>query len=216
VTPVTGWSVVVPVKPLVQAKSRLRDLPSDLRRALVVAMARDVRDAVLACSGVEDLVVVTEDPRWHSLLGAPRVRFVADSPRDSLNDALRRGASACRTSWRRSGCAALTADLPALRPDELDRALSLAAETPTGFVPDVRGDGTTMFVARSHADFRPQFGTRSRARHIEAGAREISSQDLTGLRQDVDTVDDLERARAVGLGHHTDAVMVALMCRSRC
>jgi 2-phospho-L-lactate guanylyltransferase len=210
----TGWSVVVPLKPLHLAKSRLRDLPTNLRRALVVAMARDVRDAVLACPTVEDLVVVTGDLRWHNLLGTSRVRFVADSRTDSLNEALRRGASACRTSRPGHGFAALTADLPALRPDELERALDLAVGTTTAFVPDANGDGTTTFAACSYDQFWPQFGAGSRTHHREAGALEILSAELAGLRQDVDTVEDLEHARTLGLGAHTEGAMVGLTIRS--
>jgi 2-phospho-L-lactate guanylyltransferase len=103
------------------------------------------------------------------------------------------------------------ADLPALRPDELARALTQVFGAPTAFVSDAQGIGTTMFAARSHDKFWPQFGDRSRARHIEAGAEELLSPEPCGLRQDVDNLEDLERARALGLGFHTDAVRAAVM-----
>jgi 2-phospho-L-lactate/phosphoenolpyruvate guanylyltransferase len=211
VTPVTGWSVVVPLKPLQQAKSRLLALPAPLRQALVVAMSRDVCDAVLACQDVHEVLVVTRDPRWRSRLCRPRVRFLADSPTDSLNDALRRGAADCRTTRHGCGVASLTADLPALRPQELGRALSEGGATPTSFVPDAHGEGTTLFAARSGAEFCPQYGIGSRVRHIEAGAREVLLPGLDGIRQDVDTVEDLKLARALGLGPHTRAVVSAVM-----
>jgi hypothetical protein len=51
----------------------------------------------------------------------------------------------------------------------------------------------------------------SRARHIEAGAWEVLLPGLDGIRQDVDTVEDLELARALGLGPHTRAVVSAVM-----
>jgi 2-phospho-L-lactate guanylyltransferase len=211
VTPVAGWSIVVPLKRLDQAKSRLRGVPVPLRRALVVAMARDVRDAVLACHDVGEIVIVTRDPLWRSLLGVRRLRFVAESPTDSLNDALRRGAAACRTTPAGHGVAALTADLPALRPAELALALAPAEVVSTFFVPDAHGDGTTLFAARSPAQFWPHYGVGSRARHIEAGALEIHRPELTGIRQDVDTLEDLTRAQALGLGHHTGAVLAMIL-----
>jgi 2-phospho-L-lactate guanylyltransferase len=211
VTPVAGWSIVVPLKPLDQAKSRLRGVPVPLRRALVVAMARDVRDAVLACHSVGEIVIVTRDPLWRGLLGVRRLHFVADSPTDSLNDALRRGAATCRTSPPGQGVAALTADLPALRPAELDLALGSADVASTFFVPDAHGDGTTLFAARSPAQFWPHYGVGSRARHIEAGALEIRRPELTGIRLDVDTLEDLTRAQALGLGHHTGAVLAMIL-----
>jgi 2-phospho-L-lactate/phosphoenolpyruvate guanylyltransferase len=210
VTPVAKWSVVVPLKPLDRAKSRLQGLPSHLRKALVVAMALDVRDAVLACRGVAELVVVTRDPRWHSLLSAPRLRVVADSPTDSLNDALRRGATTCRSTRPRYGIAALMADLPAMEPGELQFALDQAQGMPSAFVPDAHGDGTTLFAARSHEQFWPHYGGSSRSRHIEAGAEGILHPELTGIRRDVDTVEDLRQARPLGLGHRTSAVVVTI------
>lgn len=210
-TSVAGWSVVIPLKPLNLAKSRLDSLPTPLRRALVIAMACDVRDAVLACRSAKEIVIVTGDPRWHSILGTPRLRFVADSPGDTLNDAIRRGAAACRTGRPLYGVAALTADLPALQPAELSQALDHTAGTSALFVPDAHGEGTTLFAARSHEHFWPQYGDCSRSRHIQAGAQEILRPQRSGIRQDVDTIKDLERAQALGLGHHTRALVATIM-----
>jgi 2-phospho-L-lactate guanylyltransferase len=209
VTPGVGWSVVVPLKSLDRGKSRL-GIPAPLRKALVVAMARDVRDAVLACPQVAEIVIVTSDPRWRDILGTPELRFVADEPTDSLNGALRRGAASCRAT--RPGCAvaALTADLPALRPAELELALGHAHSAPTWFVPDAHGSGTTLYAARRHAPFRPQYGGGSRARHRAAGALEVRPPEHAGIRQDVDTVDDLERALSLRPGRHTRAALSAV------
>jgi 2-phospho-L-lactate guanylyltransferase len=82
---------------------------------------------------------------------------------------------------------------------------------PSVVVPDAHGDGTTLFAARSHEQFWPHYGDSSRSRHIEAGAQEILHPELTGIRQDVDTVEDLEQARPLGLGHHTSAVVATIM-----
>lgn len=210
-TAVTSWSVLVPLKPLDEAKSRLRDLPAQLRQDLVAAMACDVRDAILACPEVLEVVIVTRDPRWRRLLDGARTHFVADSPTDRLNSSLRLGAAACRTARPGCGVAALTADLPALTPRELSLALGHLQAAPTFFVPDAHGDGTTLFAARPDAQFWPHYGVGSRARHVEAGAKEITQSELMGIRQDVDTVEDLVSARALGLGLRTDAVVSAVI-----
>ena len=202
-----GWSVVVPLKDLDRAKSRMDALPARLREALVVAMASDVRDALLACPAVRDVIIVTRDHRWRRLLGAERLRFVADLPTDSLNDALRRGAAVCRAARPGGAVAALTADLPALTAAELDDALERARAAPTSFVPDACGDGTTLFAAECGVPFRPAYGRGSRAGHRRAGALEVHAPDLPGLRQDVDTADDLDRARALGVGSHTGLLL---------
>ncbi|SEO56639.1 2-phospho-L-lactate guanylyltransferase [Trujillonella endophytica] len=201
-----GWSVVIPLKPLDQAKSRLR-LPVPLRRELTIAMARDVLDAVLTCDEVRHVLVLTRDRRWLAHLDPPGCDFLADDPADSLNDALRRGASACLAKRPGACVAALTGDVPALRPGELQRALDCARTWETSFVPDASGKGTTLFAARAGVPFAPHYGCNSRARHVLEGAHEILLPRLGGLRQDVDTPADIERARALGLGAHTTALL---------
>src|SRR5690606_22678568 len=56
------WTLVVPLKPLAQAKSRLSDTADDgLRPGLALAFAQDTVAAALACPPVRDVVVVTND-----------------------------------------------------------------------------------------------------------------------------------------------------------
>jgi len=203
-----AWTVVIPLKPIQLAKSRLSRLPGPLREALVVGMALDVRDAALGCGCVEEVVVVSRDPRWRPVLGRPGLRFVSDSPEDSLNDALRRGAVAARQGGHERGIAALTGDLPALTADELGSALRRASDCASSFTADARGTGTTLLAARSPSVFHPRYGARSRLRHLRAGATELRMPRRSGLRQDVDTSDDLAAAVLIGVGQHTRAVLL--------
>ena len=74
-TPLT-WSVVIPVKVLAQAKSRLAGLADADRRALALAMAVDTVAAAVACRLVGAVVVVTDDGSVASEvtgLGAPDI-----------------------------------------------------------------------------------------------------------------------------------------------
>lgn len=201
------WSLVIPLKPLDLAKSRLSDLSAGWRQGMVAAMALDVRDAVLACREIAEVVVVSRDPRWRTILGHLGIRMVADAPDDSLNDALRRGAAACCHRSPDHGIAALTADLPSLRPSELRAALRRSSACTASFVADARGEGTTLFAAPVPALFDPRYGDSSRIRHLDAGACELEFPRRSGLRQDVDTLDDLAAAQALGLGRHTRAVL---------
>ncbi|CAM5495714.1 Phosphoenolpyruvate guanylyltransferase [Streptomyces alboniger] len=58
------WTLVIPVKPLARAKSRLSDTAADgLRPGLALAFAQDTVAAALACPAVKDVAVVTDDPR---------------------------------------------------------------------------------------------------------------------------------------------------------
>ena len=156
------WSVLMPVKVLDRAKSRLAELAGPRRGELALALARDTVRAVLQTAQVARTVVITDDPVAAAALRTLGALVVADEPRDGLNAALRHGAALAAARWPGSGTAALSADLPALRPAELGQALAAAATWPTAFVADVPGDGTTLYTAAPGAAFRPRFGPRPR------------------------------------------------------
>ena len=206
-----AWSVLMPVKVLAEAKSRLAGLAglTGPRRAeLALALASDTVTAVLGSDAVARVIVITDDQAAAAALGA---LVVPDEPRAGLNAALRHGAGFAATRWPGDGTAALSADLPALRPEQIGRALRAAAAWPTAFVADAAGDGTTLYTAAPGAAFRPAFGLASRARHAAGGAVELGLDGIPGLRQDVDTPSDLRGAAALGLGPHSAPLAAELL-----
>jgi 2-phospho-L-lactate guanylyltransferase len=234
-----GWTVLLPVKVLAQAKSRLAELAGERRHELALALASDTVSAVVACPEVARVIVVTSDPVAGprlSSLGAriiPEARQLSrnrdardasdasdgrprpDGSQRPLNAALLRGAAVAVRRWPGAGLAALTADLPALRPAELAIALRAASEAagPAGaaFVPDAACVGTTMYAVVPGGEFRPMYGGASRARHAAGGATELALDGIAGLRQDVDTPDDLRTAVALGVGPRTAEVAAELL-----
>ncbi len=111
------WTLVIPLKPLARAKSRLADTADDgLRPGLALAFAQDTVSAALACTAVRDVVVVTDDSVAARELAALGAAIVPDEPLGGLNAALAHGERAVRTVRPDSAVAALNADLPALRP----------------------------------------------------------------------------------------------------
>ncbi len=206
------WTLVIPVKPLARAKSRLADTASDgLRPGLALAFAQDTVAAALACPAVKDVAVVTDDALAGRELGSLGAHIVTDEPRGGLNAALAHAAALVRAARPESAVAALNADLPALRPLELARVLDAAAEFPRAFLPDAAAIGTTLLTAREGEELRPAFGTDSRARHRASGAAEITLDAVDSVRQDVDTGDDLRAALALGVGPRTAAAAARLL-----
>ncbi|MFF9201342.1 2-phospho-L-lactate guanylyltransferase [Streptomyces sp. NPDC014986] len=200
------WTLVVPLKPLALAKSRLSDAADDgLRPGLALAFAQDTVAAALECPAVRGVVVVTNDARAGRELAALGAAVAPDEPRGGLNAALAHGAAVVRASRRAEGVAALNADLPALRSRELARVLDAAAAFPRAFLADAAALGTTLLAAAPGRDLRPCFGPDSRARHRASGAVELRLDAVDSVRQDVDTGDDLRAALALGVGPHTAA-----------
>jgi 2-phospho-L-lactate/phosphoenolpyruvate guanylyltransferase len=206
-----AWSVLIPVKVLAEAKSRLASLAGPRRAELALALASDTVTAVLASDAVARVIVITDDQDAAVVLAALGALVVPDEPRAGLNPALRHGARYAAARWPGDGMAALSADLPALRPEQIGQALRAAAAWPTAFVADAAGDGTTLYAARAGAAFQPAFGLASRARHAAGGAVELGLDGIGGLRRDVDTPSDLRGAVALGLGPHSAPLAAELL-----
>ncbi|MEV0850308.1 2-phospho-L-lactate guanylyltransferase [Streptomyces sp. NPDC049954] len=205
------WTLVVPLKPLPRAKTRLAaHVPAPLRERLALAFAQDTVAAALACPEVLDVVVVTDDVEAAGALRALGAGVVADQPGQGLNAALAHGADAARHTRPGAPVAALNADLPALRVTELSRVLKSAGHFPRSFLVDAAEIGTTFLAAAPGTELRPLFGGRSRSRHRASGARELGLPDVPSVRQDVDTADDLRSALALGVGQFTQRVTTLL------
>ena len=197
------WSVVVPAKRLAVAKTRLRpltdraDRPAHAHEALVLALLADTVAAALACPAVVEVVVVTDEPAAAALVRGLGARTVGDDPDSGLNAALEHGARAAAGA----AVAALSSDLPALRPAELAAALGAAAAAPHCFVADVHGTGTTLLTAVG-TPLRPRFGAGSAQAHRDDGALALDGE-WPGLLRDVDALEDLRAAVGLGVGPAT-------------
>lgn len=197
------WCLVLPVKRLVGAKSRLGPPYDDERARLALAFALDTAAAALACPLVVAMQVVTDEPRAARALAAVGADVTGDAPDNGLNPAIVHGAALAARGHPGTSVGALAADLPALRPAELTVALRSAALHCRSFVRDAEGTGTTLLMARSAPDLRPMFGAGSAARHAGSGAYEVDTAQLPSLGCDVDTAADLDAAVALGLGPWT-------------
>lgn len=209
--------VVIAVKDLAAAKTRLADAFTDTDRArLVVAMFRDTVVAARAVDAVTAVTVVTPDPSIADAavdLGARVVEEPCDrNPHDSvarLNFAFEAAAS---MAWEEGSddIIALQADLPALRSAELAEAYRMSAGHTRSVVTDHHGTGTAALIVGGRSGrFTPLFGPSSAQRHRDSGAHDLDGQ-WPGLRLDVDTIDDVRAAHTLGVGHATAEVLLSL------
>jgi 2-phospho-L-lactate/phosphoenolpyruvate guanylyltransferase len=197
------WCLVLPVKRLPAAKTRLGPPYDDHRATLALAFALDTTLAAFACPLVAAVQVVTDDLQAANALSAIGADVTADDPDAGLNPALVHGARLAARHRPGTSVGTLAADLPALRPAELAVALRDATAHGRSFVRDAEGTGTTLLLARAAEDLRPMFGPGSAARHAGSGGHEISADALPSVRRDVDTAADLDAALLLGVGRWT-------------
>ena len=216
-----SWTVLLPVKVLARAKSRLAVLAGDRRRELALALAADTVAAVARLPrggpgsrghlrpGGRAAARGARRGRRARRAGRPRRprpspdRLGDLGPQETLNAALRHGAAVAARRWPGTGLAALTADLPALRPAELATALRAAGGggRPARCSCRTRPASAPRCTrSRPAVTSCPLFGGASRARHAASGAAEIDLDDMAGLRRDVDTPEDLQVVLALGAG----------------
>ncbi|MBU6279720.1 MAG: 2-phospho-L-lactate guanylyltransferase [Actinomycetales bacterium] len=210
------WSVIVPVKLLADAKSRLH--VEHGRSDLALAFFHDVLAAVLGAEPISHIVVVGDDPAVQAMVhqvADPRIDLVSQGPTPGLNPAIRHAAAQLPSQSR---VAVIASDLPCLNSATLTMVLDHASTHPRAFVTDAQGIGTTMLCQTDQTPIEPAFGTRSRARHRQLGYRElpVAATDLTNssvqerwarARRDVDTAVDLWDAERLGVGSATQRIL---------
>jgi 2-phospho-L-lactate guanylyltransferase len=203
-SPDPSFVVVVPIKPPAIGKSRLAGLGDGQRRRLAEAFALDTVAAARAATTVGAVLVATDDAAFARALTALGCAAVPDGDSNSLNSALRQAVAEAGRRWPGLAPVALCADLPALRPGDLDTALTSLVPGGPSFVADAAREGTTLYAA-PYEEFDPRFGASSREAHLAAGALEVRG-DLPSLRRDVDDLEDLHEALLLGVGAYTGAL----------
>jgi 2-phospho-L-lactate guanylyltransferase len=205
---------LIPVKDLALAKARLSPvLDAAGRRALALAMFRDVLEAALGCDAIEGVAVVSRDAE---VLDEARAAGAEAMPEPGgLNEAL---TSAAKKLAKRGveRILVLAADLPTMDASDLETITVLEARVDVALAV-VRDGGTgAIWLAPGAIEFA--YGAESAERHINAAEREglsWSEVKVPTLAFDIDTPEDLqdlvfhvEAGRAIGA--HTRAALESL------
>jgi 2-phospho-L-lactate guanylyltransferase len=183
------WVVLIPMKRLADAKSRLGCAVPQHRRSIARAMAETVVSTASRLPAVRHVVLVTPE-RWDQD-AAPAI-VVPEPPTPGLNRALAHAARAIASSWPGLGVAALLGDTAAGTTEEVGACLAAAAPHRRAVVADGAGTGTVMLTAGPGAELGPSFGENSRRAHVGSGAVDLTDRlHVPLLRRDLDTVADL-------------------------
>ncbi len=191
---------VVPMKALGAAKQRLAPAcPPDLRRALAVAMLRDVLETLAAAPGLDGIVVASPDPDVAAIAAAYGARFEGDA-----GGGLTAAVTAAGRRLAMGGTVAMLVvpgDVPATTPDEITAVLGAYRDGHDFvIVPAHDGRGTNGILVAPPDAVPFAYGEDSFAAHLAAARRSGLSPrvlPLPGLGLDVDHPGDLPRLAAL-------------------
>jgi 2-phospho-L-lactate/phosphoenolpyruvate guanylyltransferase len=189
-SPLHGVSLVIPVKSLSEAKSRL-NLPAAERRMLALAMLAATVTAAASSRHVGLVLVVTPDPLVALTARRAGARTMGEPQPRGLNAALHGGRLQAVALCPRSAIGFLMADLPSLDPADLDDAIEQFQDDGSRMiVVDHTGSGTTLGIHGPRELPSTHFGPGSALAHQRAGFKSAQGA-LTSLRRDIDTPGDL-------------------------
>jgi 2-phospho-L-lactate guanylyltransferase len=200
------------VKRWSEAKSRL-DVPPELRRGLARSFTLDVLAALVGTPTVGHIAVVTDEPELAHYVRSSRITLLLDRRplgADRLNQAIEAGAHWTRATGVQGPALVVPADLPCLSAADVLEVQRRAEGHPRSFCADAVGIGTTLLLAERGSDLAPAYGVGSARHHTASGAVPIEHPPA-GARRDVDTLQDLDEARAIGVGGHTRLVLRGAM-----
>lgn len=188
---------IVPLKDLVQAKTRLAGLlsPSE-RRTLAQAMVEDVLSVLSVHPHISQVILISDDPAASLLAARYSVDYWSEASLGCRGlNAVVRSASERLLTESPEPLLVLHGDLPLLTGEDISAVIDCQADT-RGLVIacDLQGTGTNLLAFGQDSVPRFSFGTDSCARHLaDAHDRALAVTVLhrPGLATDVDEARDL-------------------------
>lgn len=194
-----GIWVIIPVKPLNRAKSRLAAVLSpEQRQELAEYMLRHVLSVVRTVPQIMGTLVISRDNRALAIARDFGARTVQESGTPELNTALMR-ATQIVARWKGSAVLILPADLPLVAGEDITGLVEMGRSEPSMVIAtDQHQDGTNALFIRPPGLIRYAYGPGSFQRHVQmahdAGAA-VKIYHSERLSLDIDMPDDLKSVR---------------------
>ena len=192
-----GLWVIVPVKPLRTAKSRLSTvMTSDERYDFAGGMLRQLLHVVMQTSRLSGAIVISKDPKALSVARDAGAKTIRETGNSSLNIALQKATEVVR-SWGADQVMILPADVPFITTHDLNEMIELGREYNTVVIaPDFHKDGTNGMLSYPPGIIEYQYGTESFHKHkqsaLAAGAK-VHVYESPTINLDIDVPGDLDR-----------------------
>ncbi|MDE0690983.1 MAG: 2-phospho-L-lactate guanylyltransferase [Gammaproteobacteria bacterium] len=200
-----GIWALLPFKGAAGAKKRLASaLDPTEREGLVLAMVRDVLDALVGSRLLAGTVIVSRAPVAAQLATEFGVEVFADSAADLSGAVVEAGEYVARSRGA-TGTLFVPGDVPLVTPAEIDTVLH--GHSTVTLVPDANDVGTNAAACSPPNAFEYLFDGKSFKPHIAAARRaglEPRIVRLPGFGLDVDTIDELRTLAAKAQSTRTD------------
>jgi 2-phospho-L-lactate guanylyltransferase len=203
--------VIIPVKPLRLAKSRLsKILTPEEREIFSETMLRHILEVVQSVPVITGTLVISRDNHALTLAREYGAKTVQESGTPELNDALLRATSII-ASWNSEALLILPADLPLITAKDIVNIVNLGKEHSSVVIsPDRDKNGTNALFLRPPGLIKYAYGPGSYHRHgvlaRDANAK-VEVYESDGLLQDIDLPEDLENyQRMVQRGTYKDTL----------
>lgn len=187
------WAIV-PVKTFDRAKQRLANVLSESeRRALMLAMARDVLTCLSACRHLSGILIVSRTTEADALAQTFGTERYAESPDCNLPQALTQATRHLIEHFGADGVMVVPADVPCIQANELDQILRDHKQVT--ILPDAENIGTNGLICSPPLCIPYIFDGKSFKPHTDAAfAAGITPKVVpgSGFVLDVDLPDDLQ------------------------
>jgi 2-phospho-L-lactate guanylyltransferase len=201
--------VVIPVKPLRLAKSRLaKVLSPEQRQRFAETMFKHVLGVARSVPQVTGTLVISRDNRALALARDYGAKTIQETGTPELNSALMR-ATRVIAGWRSDAILILPADLPLVQAEDVSGMLKMGGHDEPSVViaTDRNRDGTNAMLVRPPGLIRYAYGPGSFQRHgvmaRDAGA-EVYEYESERLMQDIDLPEDVENYYRILYRHNYD------------
>lgn len=193
--------VIVPVKPLKRAKSRLAEvLAPETRYRFAETMLRHVLTVTVQVPQVTGTLVISRDTKALSIARELGAKTIQESSSSDLNPALNRATEVIR-AWGGNATLILPADLPFLKVTDLSAIAEMGLmNMSVVLAPDHQYDGTNAMLTRPTGLIGYQYGDGSFDLHRLAAEQigaTVKIYESETLNLDIDVPSDLEKYNAL-------------------
>ncbi len=193
------WAII-PVKPLIYAKSRLTPVLSpDQRFELAQAMFRHVLAVTTTIQQVTGVLVISRDTKALAIAREMGAKTLQEGAMSNLNPALLRATMVVK-SWRADAVLVLPADLPFINAEDLRDMIALAADRSLVIATDRNRDGTNALLIRPPLAIEYDYGGGSYRRHLRmarAAGLQVREFQSDRLSLDIDVPQDLREYQEI-------------------